>query len=75
MSSREIGIGLLNAVHGGIQTLNPTPTSTSPHLPAMETFEALRDQVSKITIYDIKSVYNQVRLAPVSVSMPALTTP
>jgi len=28
----------------------------------MDTFEALRDQVSKITIYDIKSMYNQVRL-------------
>jgi len=28
----------------------------------METFEALRDQVSKITVYDIKSMYNQVRL-------------
>ena len=40
----------------------------------METFEALRDQVSKITIYDIKSMYNQVRLAPVSIPMPALTT-
>ena len=30
----------------------------------METFESLRDQVSKITIYDIKSMYNQVRLTP-----------
>lgn len=42
--------------------LNPTPTSVPPHPPAMDTFEALRDQVSKITIYDIKSMYNQVRL-------------
>ena len=42
--------------------LNPTPTSVPPHAPAMDTFEALRDQVSKITIYDIKSMYNQVRL-------------
>ena len=42
--------------------LNPTPTSVLPHPPAMDTFEALRDQVSKITIYDIKSMYNQVRL-------------
>jgi len=75
MSSRKIGIGLLNTGHGGIQTLNPTPTSTSPHLRAMETFEALRDQVSKITIYDIKSMYNQVRLTPVSIPMPALTAP
>lgn len=41
----------------------------------METFEALRDQVSKITIYDIKSVYNQVRLTPVSIPLPALTAP
>jgi hypothetical protein len=30
----------------------------------METFEALRDQVSKITVYDIKNMYNQVRLLP-----------
>jgi hypothetical protein len=30
----------------------------------METFEALRDQVSKITVYDIKSMYNQVRPTP-----------
>jgi hypothetical protein len=44
--------------------LNPTPTSAPSHSPTMETFEALRDQVSKITVYDIKSMYNQVRPTP-----------
>jgi hypothetical protein len=40
----------------------------------MDTFEALRDQVSKITIYDIKSMYNQVRLTS-SIHLAASTHP